>query len=97
MTAANHNTSHHKVAFVATANAIPVGEDGKSRNGPPKTNHQMITPGCTKSKSGSRRPEEKTSAELSRAKAPALAITNTTARTNHHRPTEYTLWLTTRP
>jgi hypothetical protein len=32
---ANHNTSKYNRVFVATANAIPLGDDGAERNGPP--------------------------------------------------------------
>ena len=36
--------------YTAAANAIPGGEDGAARNGPPRTSHQAVTPGCTKSR-----------------------------------------------
>src|SRR5438128_7236451 len=79
----NHNTSNHKAALVTAANAIPAGDDGAERNGPPRTNHQMVTPGCTKSRNGFLATDGMTFPEASNARAAALAIASTAAAITH--------------
>src|SRR6188508_597593 len=76
-TSTNHKAITHNAAFAAAANAIPVGEDGAERNGPPRTSHQTVTPGCTKSERGFLTAEGMTPAIASSARAAALMIANT--------------------
>jgi len=52
MIVTNHKASNHKITFMAAANAIPMNDDGTEQNAPPRTNHQMVTPGCTKLERG---------------------------------------------
>ena len=84
MATANHSTSNHNAVFVVAANAIPVGENGAERNGPPRTSHQTVVPGCTNPRRGSRTTDGMTSAEASNASAATLAIASTAAASSHH-------------
>jgi len=80
----NHSNSNHNAVFVAAANAIPAGEDGAERNGPPRTNHQTVTPGCTNSSRGSLTTDGVTSTEASITSAAVLVIASTAAARSHH-------------
>lgn len=83
MTTKNHKTSSHHAAFVAAANAIPEGDDGAERNGPPRTNHQTVRPGCTNSERGFLITDGIILAEASNASAAALAIASAALARNH--------------
>lgn len=84
MATANHSTSNHNAVFAAAANAIPVGEGGAERNGPPRTSHQTVVPGYTNPRRGSLTTDGMTSVEASNASAAALAIASTAAARGHH-------------
>jgi hypothetical protein len=72
-------------AFTMAANAIPVGDEGTVRNGPARTNHQTVTPGCTKSERGALTIDGMTLGEDSNARAAALADNSTIPARSHQR------------
>ena len=78
----SNTTSNHNAVFAAAANAMPVGEDGAERNGPPSTNHQTVTPGSTKSERGLRITDGMVSGEPSADRTAALTIASTAAAKN---------------
>src|SRR5882672_2177600 len=84
MVTTNHNIGNNNAAFAAAATAIPKGDDGAERNGPPRTNHQTVTPGCTKSTRGFLTTDGMISPEASNARAPVLAIASAAATRSHH-------------
>ena len=83
MTTTNHSNASHKAVFVAAANAIPVGEDGAERNGPPSTSHHTVVPGCTNPSMGSLITDGMTSAEASNVNAATLATASSTVAKSH--------------
>ena len=85
MTTANHSTSNHNAVFVVAANAIPVGEDGAERNGPPKTSHHTVVPGCTNPRRGSLTTDGMISADARNASAATLAIASNVVARSHQR------------
>ena len=93
MTTANHSTSNHNAVFAVAANAIPVGEDGAERNGPPKTSHHTVVPGCTNPRRGSRTTDGMISADASNASAATLAIASNVVARSHQRRTTWLMQL----
>ena len=81
----NQRATSHDSAFTRAVNAIPEMVAGTERNGPPRTNHQTVMPGCTKPERGSRSADGVTLEDESKAGAAALAAASTTAARNHQR------------
>ena len=81
---ANHSTSKYNRVFVAAAKAIPAGEDGTERNGPPKTSHQTVTPGCANSRRGSLTTDGMSAPEATDTRAATLARARIPAARSHH-------------
>ena len=81
----NQMATSQKIALVMAANAIPEGDDGTERKGPAKTNHQTVTPGCTKSEMGSLTTDGMTLGDDSNARKIALAVENIEPARSHQR------------
>ena len=86
MATTHQSTSNHSAAFAAAANAIPWGECGAVRNGPPRTSHQTAMPGPTKSESGFLNSDGMAVCAPSNPSAAALAIDSISAARSHRRP-----------
>src|SRR6266566_3675468 len=74
MATTTHRTTNHSAVLAAAVNAMPEGEDGADRNGPPRTSHHTATPGSTNVDSGFLNADAMTAAEPSNTSAAALAI-----------------------
>jgi hypothetical protein len=67
------------------AKAMPVGDEGAMRNGPASTNHQTVTPGCTKLEMGSLTMDGMALGDDSSARETALAVENTNPAQSHRK------------
>jgi len=77
--------NHQKAVFAAAAKTMSLSEPGAPRKGPPRANHQIVTPGSTKAEIGSRTTDAMTAPEASHARMAALVNNKAAAVTSDQR------------